>query len=211
MNLGRVYNSYPSASTGLFLNMRRFRTQPMFFQVDLTFGMLLPCIPGGKHEPLSLSQGVESLPLELQGSASWTLWDSAIGWACLPTSSPFASSQFVGDGEGGGHGAGRKGVFSILALVTPSQVPLFLFAGSYSLDALCYKNNDTDAAGLVSVSYLPIASFVFLFLLFLPLHFCLRQVSLCNSGWPATCCADWAVFELVNIIPAAPLCPAGPL
>lgn len=61
----------------------------------------------------------------------------------------------MGDGEGGGHGAGRKGVFSILALVTPSQVPCFLFPGSYSLDALCCKNNDTDAHGLVSVSYLP--------------------------------------------------------
>lgn len=104
----------------------------------------------------------------------------------------------MGDGEGGGHGAGRKGVFSILALVTPSQVPLFLFAGSYSLD--------TDAAGLVSVSYLPIASFVFLFLLFLPLHFCLWQVSLRNSGWPATCCADWAVFKLVNLLSLRHLC-----
>lgn len=61
----------------------------------------------------------------------------------------------MGGGEGGGHGAGRKGVFSILALVTPSQVPLFLFPGSYSLDALCYENNDTDAAGFVSVSCLP--------------------------------------------------------
>lgn len=61
----------------------------------------------------------------------------------------------MGDGEGGSHGAGRKRVFSILALVTPSQVPFFLFTGSYSLDALCYKNNDMDAVGLVSVSYLP--------------------------------------------------------
>lgn len=144
---------------------------------------------------LSLRHGVESLPLECRD----LLLELVRFCRRLSVPSHFLSfCQYTvcGDGEGGGRGAGRSFLHSCISHPTPSS--LFLFTGSYSLDALCYKNNDMDAMALSLFLIFPIASFVFPVLLFLPLHFCLWQVSLCNSGWPATCCADWAVLEFIN-------------